>query len=166
MRPSVEKFLSKRYDRLFAKASKLIKEYDPCRFEGSLCKLKRGRDYFYEANIYKYNGCCGKCSHLTKNGCSVQSLGCKLFLCETVRNENPILTRKINKITCAAHLFSMARVFMSKEELFNEFKHEHTFEYSLIFTICKAYYRPIRQFLWNQKIRLRDYYARFKYLVH
>lgn len=65
--------LSKEYDRIYEEADALFKRYDPCQFKDGKCKSEVFPD-----------GCCEGCVYLGSNGCTIQSLGCKLFMCGSV----------------------------------------------------------------------------------
>jgi len=54
------------------------KIYNPCQFEKNIC-LKNRKDN-------TINGCCPTCKLNTAVGCSIRSLGCKLFLCQEAYN--------------------------------------------------------------------------------
>jgi hypothetical protein len=63
------------YNLLYDEYSDLLQIFDPCQFECNRCIVNR-----IEKTSY---GCCGNCSKITAAGCSIQSLGCKSFLCAT-----------------------------------------------------------------------------------
>jgi hypothetical protein len=67
--------LSKEYDRLYLKASKIINKYKPCLITNGNCVAGQP--------------CCRGCKHLGECGCTVESLICKLYLCCEARDENP-----------------------------------------------------------------------------
>lgn len=62
-----------RYDDLYQKAEDLMAKYNPCHSLEGKC---RG-DYWYSSDSF----CCSRCKYLTKEGCSVKSLFCKLWTC-------------------------------------------------------------------------------------
>jgi hypothetical protein len=83
------KFISEKYDELYDKADKLLKEYNPCRIKCGSCQANRIDP--------KYNStkqlCCGGCPYW-KNGCTVKSLACKLWLCGPVQGKFPYPNNK------------------------------------------------------------------------
>lgn len=79
----------KLHDRLYDYANKIIKEYDPCKIENGKCARIRI--------------CCGGCKYLTKDGCSIKCLWCKLWLCDYLLKKPeywPLISklRKIEKV--------------------------------------------------------------------
>jgi hypothetical protein len=62
------------YDCLYEKADEIIKRYDPCRFTDGRCVGQNG-------------GCCGGCKHLSNNGCTIQCLACKTWLCNKIKDD-------------------------------------------------------------------------------
>ena len=69
------------YYKLFDEFSYLIAQYDPCQWQNKTCQVNRLEG--------TNNGCCQVCSNNTTVGCSIQSLGCKAFLCEKAFNSLP-----------------------------------------------------------------------------
>lgn len=63
------------YDRLYAMADAVLKRANPCAKCG-VCKYFGGEE----------EGCCKGCPFLSPTGCTVQSLGCKLWLCHKTQN--------------------------------------------------------------------------------
>lgn len=70
--------LEKRFDRLWTRASQVLDRHQPCRIEGGSCYSMRA----FPQRHKKMPFCCGGCAHLGPQGCTVQSLHCKLFICE------------------------------------------------------------------------------------
>lgn len=62
------------YYELFDSFSRILHKHNPCQWIGDTCFINR------ETNTR--NGCCQKCVKNTSVGCSIQSLGCKAFLCD------------------------------------------------------------------------------------
>ena len=62
------------YDRLYALAGKVLDKHKPC----ESC----GRCTYFGGSV---SGCCRGCPFLKETGCSIQSLGCKLWLCHDER---------------------------------------------------------------------------------
>lgn len=78
------KYYSEKYDELYDKADKLLKECNPCKIKCGSCQANRIDP--------KYNStkqlCCGGCPYW-KNGCTVKSLACKLWLCTPIHGTFP-----------------------------------------------------------------------------
>lgn len=67
--------LSKIYDLLYQEADRIITQGNPCDFVDGTCVSSR-------KHINKDCKCCEGCKHLeVGKGCTVKSLGCKLWLC-------------------------------------------------------------------------------------
>jgi hypothetical protein len=65
---------SKKYDELYARASEILNKFDPCKIANGTCA--QGRDE-------GCNFCCDGCPSLSKKGCTVQSLYCRTWVCES-----------------------------------------------------------------------------------
>lgn len=74
---------SEMYDLLFGLADRTIKLYNPCNYVNGQCIVDKNQN--------SKGHCCAGCKHITKKGCSVESLSCKLWLCSYIRNEYPRL---------------------------------------------------------------------------
>ncbi len=66
------------YDMLFALGQQIIDQYNPCDWNNGKCRRMRLSE--------DDQGCCEGCKHLSRIGCKVQSLACKLWLCHEQRN--------------------------------------------------------------------------------
>lgn len=102
--------LSKLYDNLYDKGNKLIKKYNPCQIKNGIC-------------ITKEKCCCHGCDYLTKKGCSVKALSCKLFLCNNVRfigKNNWKLDDKLEKLREIARENGLYFYRASKEDTIKE----------------------------------------------
>ncbi len=66
------------YDILFAVGQQIMDHYNPCEWQNGKCRRMRLSE--------DDGGCCVGCYHLSRSGCTVQSLACKLWLCESQRN--------------------------------------------------------------------------------
>ena len=62
------------YDILFNIGQQILNHYDPCDWRDGKCRKMRSSEPDAEV-------CCKGCAHLGKNGCTVKSLACKLWLC-------------------------------------------------------------------------------------
>ena len=84
-------FRKKKYDEIYKEYNDLLKEYNPCNIH-------------IKENILTCNGvsslnndgllCCGGCKHLSKKGCRVKALSCKIWLCQ---ESIEILCKKLSK---------------------------------------------------------------------
>lgn len=85
------------YKALYHLAGNVFKKYDPCQIrpqqEGIVCA--------------DGNGCCGGCPHLGPKGCTVMSLGCRLWLCQKLQHTHPLVTAKINMIRALVSTFGL-----------------------------------------------------------
>ena len=66
------------YDILLASGQRTLDYYNPCDWRNGKCRRMRSSK--------DDQGCCQGCEHLSRKGCTVKSLGCKLWLCEGQRN--------------------------------------------------------------------------------
>ena len=73
------KKLSALYDRIYDIADRLFKKYDPC----NIHIVERGIGYNSRKTSTEYGLCCGGCKYLSKDGCTVKCLPCKLHICST-----------------------------------------------------------------------------------
>jgi hypothetical protein len=80
---------SKKYDELYIKATKVLDEFNPCKIENGTCA--RGRKH-------GLNFCCYGCNNLSDNGCKVQSLYCKTWICETAAKAMKEEYRTFNRL--------------------------------------------------------------------
>lgn len=84
--------LSEIYDHLYEQGQTLIDGLNPCQVKDGDC-LNKGF-------------CCGGCSHLSDEGCTTDSLWCKLFFCTAASDNLPnekygllkILMRSMNTV--------------------------------------------------------------------
>ena len=60
----------KLYDRLYDIGNFLLKKHSPCAIKNGKCN-----------GPFRTEFCCGCCKYLTKKGCSIKCLWCKLWLC-------------------------------------------------------------------------------------
>lgn len=126
------KKLSAAYDRLYDEADKLFKEYNPCKFEDGRCELNRmcmegkcGQPHHRLEKSGQRNGCCSghDCEHLTPNGCSIKSLGCKLSMCGHICDAGGFYEfrekiKELNKETNEVFGYNAARCFLDKKTFF------------------------------------------------
>ena len=93
--------LSALYDRIYDIADRLIKKHNPC----NIC-IKNNKILCTYYTIDKHDEfylpqnklCCLYCSkgYWSKEGCTVKALGCKLFLCQVVKNK--VLKKRFQKL--------------------------------------------------------------------
>lgn len=62
------------YYALYDAFSKILIDHNPCKFIEDTC--------FWNRDTNTNNGCCRVCAKNTRRGCSIQSLGCRAFLCD------------------------------------------------------------------------------------
>ena len=90
--------LSAIYDRIYDIADRLIKKHNPCNIYTKIVPAKKlffnpiFPEQLIENTYCNSNGtvnalCCEGCKYWDK-GCTVKALGCKLFLCQCVKNKN------------------------------------------------------------------------------
>jgi len=100
----------KLYDLIYEKADRLFKEYNPCEI---------GKNIFGEVCCRRKlcnQLCCGGCKYLSKNGCTIKCLSCKLCLCVGTG----LIHIKLYKLWKIAYRYNLYGARMSKEELFAE----------------------------------------------
>ncbi len=61
------------YDILFDIGQQTLSYYNPCDWKNGKCRRMRSSK--------NDEGCCEGCKHLSRKGCTVKSLACKLWLC-------------------------------------------------------------------------------------
>jgi hypothetical protein len=94
------------YDRLYKHADKLIKKHNPCKIENGKCVLGKP--------------CCKNCRYLTKNGCSVECLMCKLYLCWKTRQDFCKLNKTLFQMKKKAWRHGLLQFRNSREETIKE----------------------------------------------
>lgn len=87
----------RKYYYLCAKATKLFKEYNPCKINkaGRCTDCRKGNSLRFTSGDMK--NCCGQCRY-NKNGCTIKNLSCKVFLCSNMADEYPELNKELRKI--------------------------------------------------------------------
>lgn len=90
------------HDRLYRHADKLIKKHNPC-------EVKNGKCIYGEF-------CCNDCEHLTKNGCSVNCLMCKLHLC-WFASSNLSLSKTLGRVLLKAYRHNIVHFRHSREQI-------------------------------------------------
>ena len=90
------------YDRLYNHADKLLKRHNPCKIENGECILGKP--------------CCNNCKHLTKDGCDVKCLMCKLHLCWKIRSDFYKLSKTLARMKEKAWRHGLLQFRNSREE--------------------------------------------------
>ncbi|KKN73089.1 hypothetical protein LCGC14_0403980 [marine sediment metagenome] len=106
----------KLYDLIYNKADKLFKQYNPCEI---------GKNIFGEIccrNTLSTKLCCTGCEHLSKNGCTVRCVACKLCLCVGTGS----IYLKLYKLRKVAYKYNLYRIRCSKKEIFGEENNHET----------------------------------------
>ena len=107
--------LSALYDRIYDIADRLFKKYNPCNIhiiEGGIRCTSRS------TNI-AYGLCCSGCKHISKTGCTIKCLPCKLFVCDTLMcayNKGKWIRNK--KYKHFVNKFERLRVIAAKHGIF------------------------------------------------
>lgn len=82
------------YDSLCDFHDNLYINSNVCEFDkDGLCACQR--EYHHPASK---NGCCGLCTYMGKNGCTIKSLACKSFFCRYITKKKSIPNYKKNKL--------------------------------------------------------------------
>jgi len=106
------------YDLLYEVGERILREFNPCKWEGGLCAHMR----LAEGNWKEpYMGCCESCKYFdVKVGCTTKNLNCKLFLCsigdDAKNKECEGILRLLRQIAYKVGIKDY--YYMSKEELF------------------------------------------------
>lgn len=86
----------KRIEYVYDSCIKVVDEYykdkNYCDFVDGQCLCQR------DDKSNRKNGCCQICVYQTENGCPTQNLSCKLFYCDEISKNNPMLPIKELKI--------------------------------------------------------------------
>jgi hypothetical protein len=73
----------KHYEELYAKAHEVLQRIDPCEItivDGKPTCTSTRASYAHGSQL-----CCTNCSHLAVDGCTIEALSCKLWLCMYVK---------------------------------------------------------------------------------
>ncbi|HOF42321.1 MAG TPA: hypothetical protein PLF30_02480 [Candidatus Moranbacteria bacterium] len=103
MDESKTRFKSELYDALYETADSILKKYDPCKFKSGTCKTR--------------GNCCEGCKYLSKNGCTVKALSCKLWLCDDVRRSCPECAAALDSLCSVSQKFNLYGFRMRKEDI-------------------------------------------------
>lgn len=97
------RFRSELYDVLYETADSILKKYDPCGFKNGICKAG--------------GNCCEGCKYLSKKGCTVKALSCKIWLCESAKKNNPECASALNSLGSVCQKFDLYGFRMRKEDI-------------------------------------------------
>jgi len=101
------------YDILYNIGEQILNHYDPCGWRAGECRRMRSSEPDAEV-------CCKECAHLAKNGCTVKSLACKLWLCGDPSNQFKECVNELKIVRMVADYCGVPyRDRKSKEEDFN-----------------------------------------------
>ena len=102
--------LAAEYDRLYAEAEAVLKDFQPCEHEvvkrkhhcaGMVDEIPGEIGYFGSNNNPQC--CCFGCKSWTKKGCAAdRPLGCKTWLCGVSKFKHPSVADRLNVIARAA----------------------------------------------------------------
>lgn len=77
-----------KYLELCHRLEAISQKEDPCHFKDGKCVMSRN------GKLGSYESCCRRCMYLLGNGCTVNSLGCRLWYCLYAWTKLPIKARK------------------------------------------------------------------------
>lgn len=100
---------SKMYDRLYAAADRVLKKHDPC--AGCPVGCTNGIPVMH-TKLW----CCSGCKYLGPDGCTVQALACKLWLCSKATRNNPRAKRLLSRLQRLAGRYGFLVFRGSKED--------------------------------------------------
>lgn len=99
--------LSRIFDMIWKEADKILAEWNPCQINKEMgtcmagcyyaCRNNAGFKNLIEFDKYVRDNsfCCNGCPHLGPEGCTVQALSCRLWLCDAARKYNPTAFEKL-----------------------------------------------------------------------
>lgn len=102
--------LSQLYDKLYENGVRILRKHDPCGFSNGKCAAPR-------------KNCCEDCKYLSKNGCTVKELACKLWLCDSARRRFPGCARKLDELWDVAMKHHLIGERETKEETLDRIEH-------------------------------------------
>ncbi len=104
------------YDSLFNIGQQILDHFDPCDWRNGECRRMRSSEPDTEA-------CCKGCVHLGENGCTVNSLACKLWLCADPSNQSKECLNELRILRMVADYSGIPyRDRKSKEEDFSNLR--------------------------------------------
>ena len=119
-----EKNLEKKYSYIIDYITNYLnadmKKNNYCDFKDGKCIANR-----LGKSVHNENGCCyiykeGLCKHLKNNGCSINCLSCKLFMCSYI--EKKYKNIKLKKIFPINKVFNRKQIFILEKSFFKDKK--------------------------------------------
>jgi len=115
-------YLERKFDELYAAAMETLKGFNPCQIRGGACYSIRTFPERHKNAPF----CCTGCPHLGPEGCTVESIYCRLWICEPlekvhvkrvagVRTPSP-LERRLRKLRRRSEHFGFQVFRGTKEE--------------------------------------------------
>ena len=100
----------------------------------NVCNIKDGKCFAAREDKVRltYNNCCGECKHLDfKKGCTIRSLGCKLYVCYEAEIKlkefskkktgcDNLLIDRLSSLTLLSSLMGLPRVCFHGKEILKE----------------------------------------------
>lgn len=117
-----EKDLEKKYsyiiDYITNYLNEDMKKNNYCDFKDGRCIANR-----LGKSVHKDNGCCyvykeGLCKYLTNNGCKINCLSCKLFMCDYI--EKKYRKINLNKIFPIKKVFNRKQIHILQKSFFKD----------------------------------------------
>lgn len=128
--PSKQEIYNLLYDELCDYLDNEFKKHNYCAFKDGICEKRRCT--LKEGQTLYPNGCCfstmkqKNCKYLTKTGCSIKNIGCKLYTCSYIKKKKNARF-SLNKIYLSKYtlnirqkLYICSTFFIPKEELLKE----------------------------------------------
>lgn len=121
-----KEYLSDLYDDLFAIADYLIKLHKPCVLKPipkhKQHKKENGAFVTMGCERYHYlDTCCTGCEYLREEGCTVECLECKTYLCAHLRGKHRELVKMLDMIGAIAHKYRFNGCYHSKSHILKEY---------------------------------------------
>ena len=104
------------YDTLYKASVNLFSKYNPCEIKDGTCW--RTRNFSKKVD----NFCCNGCEYVSEKGCTVEAVGCKLWLCHyTNKNKNipAAFFSVLNILRLVTKRHGFYGIRFSKEDIFN-----------------------------------------------
>ncbi len=84
---------SKHYSDLYNRASGILKMHNPCQIQVEGGKVSCAGTYSNLEGL-----CCNGCKHLGPTGCTVEALGCKVWLCRGIAAQFPEADKQLEDL--------------------------------------------------------------------
>lgn len=112
-----KKDLERLYDGLYVAGQRLLDRHKPCNIQPSGTSDGEGHPLMTCLHYKKPNYCCcGGCKYLGKDGCTVEALECKLWVCSEVARQHPELKKRMYVLNRIAYKHDLLSFRASKEE--------------------------------------------------